>query len=85
MLHVMAMYQTESDRTSTSGENVVSGPKAKEKVKMASPSDKCFRLVLEPVTVYLVGLLPIPSGAPSILDKTICTIVKSSGGQQYLF
>lgn len=74
------MCQMESDRSSASGENVVSGPKAKEKVEMASPSDKSFRLVLEPVAVHLVGLLPIPSGAPSILDKTICTavFVKSS-------
>lgn len=66
-----------------SGKNVVTGPKAKEKVKMANPTDECFSLIFSGCnSVHLAGLLPIPSGAPSILDKTICNAVfaKSAGG-----
>lgn len=34
-------------------ENVVSAPKAKEKVKMANPTDECFSLVLEAITQFI--------------------------------
>lgn len=51
---------------------------------MASPTDEWFSLVLEAITVRLVGLLPIPSGAPSILDKTICNAVFGKSAGEFL-
>lgn len=37
------------------GANVVTGPKAKDKVKMANPTDECLSLVLVAVTLCSFG------------------------------